>query len=169
MAKLEIVKYGDPVLRNKTKPIEKVTKEIKLLADNMLETMYMSCGAGLAGPQVGVQLKICVIDILPDGKRSPLILINPVIVEGTNKISMEEGCLSFPGIFENVQRFDTVTVEYMDLNGNIKQIQGQGFLAKALQHEIDHLNGKLFIDYLQPWKRKLVEKEIKRRKKGGNW
>lgn len=82
---------------------------------------------------------------------------------------MEEGCLSFPGIFENVQRFDTVTVEYMDLNGNIKQIQGQGFLAKALQHEIDHLNGKLFIDYLQPWKRKLVEKEIKRRKKGGNW
>lgn len=86
MAKLEIVKYGDPVLRNKTKPIEKVTKEIKLLADNMLETMYMSCGAGLAGPQVGVQLKICVIDILPDGKRSPLILINPVIVEGTNKI-----------------------------------------------------------------------------------
>lgn len=169
MAKLEIVKYGDPVLRNKTKPIEKVTKEIKLLAENMLETMYMSCGAGLAGPQVGVQLKICVIDILPNGKRSPLVLINPAIIEGNTKISMEEGCLSFPGIFENVQRFDTVTVEYMDLNGNIKQIQGQGFLAKALQHEIDHLNGKLFIDYLQPWKRKLVEKEIKRRKKGGNW
>lgn len=169
MAKLEIVKYGDPVLRNKTKPIDKITKEIKLLADNMLDTMYKSCGAGLAGPQVGVQLKICVIDILPNGKRDPLVLINPTIIDGNTKISLEEGCLSFPGIFENVQRFDTVTVEYMDLNGNIKQIHGQGFLAKALQHETDHLNGKLFIDYLPPWKRKIIEKEIKRRKKGGNW
>ena len=169
MAKLEIVKYGDSVLRNKTKPVDKITKEIKLLADNMLETMYKSCGAGLAGPQVGSLLKICVIDVMPNGKRNPLVLINPVIINGDNKINMEEGCLSFPGIFENVQRFDTVTVEYMDLNEDIKQIQGQGFLAKALQHEIDHLNGKLFIDYLQPWKRKIIEKEIKRRKKGGNW
>ncbi|MDD5020767.1 MAG: peptide deformylase [Endomicrobiaceae bacterium] len=169
MAKLTIVKYGDSILRNKTKPIVKITKEIKILADDMLETMYKSCGAGLAGPQVGISLKICVIDILSNGKKNPLVLINPTIIDSANKIILEEGCLSFPGIFENVQRFDTVTVEYMDLNENIKQIQGQGFLAKALQHEIDHLNGKLFIDYLQPWKRKLVEKEIKRRKKGGNW
>jgi peptide deformylase len=135
----------------------------------MLETMYSARGAGLAGPQVGVLLKICVIDIFSDGKKNPLVFINPTLINSENKIILEEGCLSFPGIFENVQRFDTVTVEYMDLNENIKQIQAHGFLAKALQHEIDHLNGKLFIDYLQPWKRKIIEKEIKRRKKGGNW
>ncbi len=169
MAKFQIVKYGDQILRSKTKPVEKITKEIKQLAEDMLETMYAFYGAGLAAPQIGIPLKICVIDVMPDGKRSPLVLINPVIVSGENKINMEEGCLSFPGIYENVTRFDKVTVQYLGLNEQIKTLEAQGFLAKAVQHETDHLNGKLFIDYLQPWKRKLVEKEIKKRKKGGDW
>jgi len=169
VSKFAIVKYGDPVLRNKTKPVEKITKEIKQLVEDMLETMYASSGAGLAAPQIGIPLKICVIDIFPNGKKSPIVLINPVIVSGENKIDTEEGCLSFPGIYENIPRFEKVTVEYLGLNEKIKQLEAHGFLAKAVQHETDHLNGKLFIDYLQPWKRKLVEKEIKRRKKGGNW
>jgi peptide deformylase len=169
VAKFQIVKYGDQILRSKTKPVEKITKEIKQLAEDMLETMYAFYGAGLAAPQIGIPLKICVIDVMPDGKRSPLVLINPVIVSGENKINMEEGCLSFPGIYENVPRFDKVTVQYLGLNEQIKTLEAKGFLAKAVQHETDHLNGKLFIDYLQPWKRKLVEKEIKRRKKGGDW
>jgi len=169
VAKFQIVKYGDQILRNKTKPVEKITKDIKQLAEDMLETMYAFYGAGLAAPQIGVPLKICVIDVMPNGKRDPVVLINPVIVSGENKINTEEGCLSFPGIYENITRFDKVTVQYLGLNEKIKTLEAHGFLAKAVQHETDHLNGKLFIDYLQPWKRKLVEKEIKRRKKGGDW
>lgn len=169
MAQLKIVKYGDNVLRQKVKDIEKITPEIKKLAQDMLDTMYSAPGVGLAAPQVGISLNICVIDIMPDGKKNPFVLINPKIISGQNKEEMEEGCLSFPGIFEKVKRYHTITAEYTDLNGKRLEVVVDGFLAKAFQHETDHLNGKLFIDYLQPWKRKLVEKEIKRRKKGNDW
>ena len=169
MAILEIVKYGDPVLRKKTQPVTEITDDVIQLAEDMLETMYAAPGVGLAGPQVGVSLQICVIDVVPEGKRNPIVLINPKVISGEDKIELEEGCLSFPRIYEKVKRWNKVKVEYVDLKGNLKEVEVEGFLAKAFQHEIDHLNGKVFIDYLPDWKRKLVEKEIRRRKKGKNW
>lgn len=169
MSILEIVKYGDPVLRKKTEPITKITDDIIQLAEDMLETMYAAPGVGLAGPQVGKSLQICVIDVVPDGKRDPIVLINPKVVSGEDKIELEEGCLSFPKIYEKVKRWNKIQAEYVDLKGNLNKVEVEGFLAKAFQHEIDHLNGKVFIDYLPDWKRKLVEKEIRRRKKGKNW
>ncbi|MBO7431666.1 MAG: peptide deformylase [Elusimicrobia bacterium] len=169
MAILEIVKYGDPVLRKKTEPITKITDDVIQLAEDMLETMYAAPGVGLAGPQVGLSLQICVIDIVPEGKRNPIVLINPKVLSGEDKVELEEGCLSFPKIYEKVKRWNKVQVEYTDLKGNLNKVEVEGFLAKAFQHEIDHLNGKVFIDYLPAWKRKLVEREIKRRKKGKNW
>lgn len=169
MAILEIVKYGDPILRKKTEPITEINDDVIQLAEDMLETMYAAPGVGLAGPQVGVSLQICVIDIVPEGKRNPIVLINPKVISGNDKVELEEGCLSFPKIYEKVKRWNKVRVEYVDLKGNLKEVEVEGFLAKAFQHEIDHLNGKVFIDYLPAWKRKLVEKEIKRRKKGKNW
>lgn len=169
MAILEIVKYGDPVLRKKTEPITEITDDIILLAEDMLETMYAAPGVGLAGPQVGKSLQICVIDVVPDGKRNPIVLINPKVLFGEDKIELEEGCLSFPKIYEKVKRWNKIQAEYIDLKGNLNKVEVEGFLAKAFQHEIDHLNGKVFIDYLPDWKRKLVEKEIRRRKKGKNW
>ncbi|MDR1696590.1 MAG: peptide deformylase [Endomicrobium sp.] len=168
MSKLEIKKYGDGVLRKKNVPVESITAEIKKLAADMLETMYDAPGVGLAAPQVGVSLRICVIDVSSE-KNSPLVMINPEITGGESKILAEEGCLSFPGMYENVKRFEKVSAEYTDLNGKKKKIDADGFLAKAVQHEIDHLDAKLFIDYLPDWKRKTVEKEIKRRKKAGDW
>ena len=169
MAILRIVKYGDPVLRKKTAPVTEITDDIIQLAEDMLETMYAAPGVGLAGPQVGVSLQICVIDVVPEGKRNPIVLINPKVLSGEDKVELEEGCLSFPKIYEKVKRWNKVRVEYVDLKGNLKEVEVEGFLAKAFQHEIDHLNGKVFIDYLPDWKRKLVEKEIRRRKKGKNW
>ena len=169
MSILEIVKYGDPVLRKKTEPITEINDDIIQLAQDMLETMYAAPGVGLAGPQVGKSLQICVIDVVPDGKRNPIVLINPKVVSGEDKIELEEGCLSFPKIYEKVKRWNKIQAEYIDLKGNLNKVEVEGFLAKAFQHEIDHLNGKVFIDYLPDWKRKLVEKEIRRRKKGKNW
>ncbi len=169
MAILEIVKYGDPVLRKKAEPVTEITEEVKRLAEDMLETMYAAPGVGLAGPQVGISLQICVIDIVPEGKNRPFVLINPKVISGEDKVELEEGCLSFPKIYEKVKRWNKINVEYTDLKGKTNNVEIEGFLAKAFQHEIDHLNGKVFIDYLPDWKRKLVEKEIKRRKKGKNW
>lgn len=169
MSIYKIVKYGDPVLRKKTKEITEITQEIRKLALDMLETMYAAPGVGLAAPQIGLSLKICVIDIMPNGKKEPYILINPKITDGNDMVELEEGCLSFPKIYEKVKRFNEVTAEYVDINGKRRKITVDGFLAKAFQHEIDHLNGKVFIDLLSPWKRKDVEKEIRKRKKGGTW
>lgn len=169
MSIYKIVKYGDPVLRKKTEEIKEITEDIKHLAADMLETMYAAPGVGLAAPQIGLSLKICVIDVVPEGKREPYILINPKIIDGNNMVELEEGCLSFPKIYEKVKRFNEVTAEYTDINGKLRKVTVDGFLAKAFQHEIDHLNGKVFIDLLSPWKRKDVEKEIRKRKKGGNW
>lgn len=169
MSIYKIVKYGDPVLRKKTQEITEITEDIKQLAFDMLETMYAAPGVGLAAPQIGLSLKLCVIDVMPEGKKEPYILINPQIIDGTDMVELEEGCLSFPKIYEKVKRFNEVTAQYTDINGKLRKVTVSGFLAKAFQHEIDHLNGKVFIDLLSPWKRKDVEKEIRKRKKGGNW
>ncbi|MDR2192694.1 MAG: peptide deformylase [Endomicrobium sp.] len=168
MSKLEIKKYGSAVLRKKSEKISKITSEIECLAKDMLETMYLANGVGLAAPQVGASFRMCVIDVTKE-KNNPFIMINPEIISVENKVSEEEGCLSFPGVYEKVGRFKKVSAKYTDLNGADKTIAAEGFLAKAIQHEIDHLDAKLFIDYLPDWKRKSVESEIKRKKKTGQW
>jgi peptide deformylase len=168
MAILEIKKYGDPVLRKKSLTVENIDDKIKSFARNVLETMYSVSGVGLAAPQVGVLIRLCVIDVTAD-KNSPVVLINPEIKNVGDKIESEEGCLSFPKTYEKIKRFNKVDVEFTDLEGKIKRLKVDGFFAKAVQHEIDHLDAKLFIDYLPDWRRKILEKEIKRKKKVGEW
>jgi peptide deformylase len=168
MSKLEIKKYGDPVLRKKTIAVLKINADIKKLVSDMLETMYLVKGVGIAAPQVGISLRLCVVDVDPN-KKSPVIMINPEIISGENKVSVGEGCLSFPGVYENVKRFGNVVAQYTDLDGKKCEVKSQDLFAKAMQHEIDHLDGKLFIDYLADGKRKSIEKEIKRKRKIGDW
>ncbi|OEG71322.1 peptide deformylase [Candidatus Endomicrobiellum trichonymphae] len=168
MAKLKIKKYGNPILRKRAEVVSEINENIKKLASDMLETMYSAPGVGLAAPQVGISLRLCVIDVDPN-KKSPVVMINPEIILCGNKITDEEGCLSFPGFYENVNRFENIIARYTDLNGSRQEIKVQNFLAKAVQHEIDHLDAKLFIDYLPDWKRKSIEKKIKRKKKAGDW
>jgi peptide deformylase len=169
MAKLEIKKYGEPVLRKKVIAVSEITEDIEKLAVDMLETMYAAPGVGLAAPQVGISLRLCVIDVSQD-RKSPLIMINPKVIAGDNEVFAKEGCLSFPDCYESVKRFGNVVAEYVDLKGKkIKIKSEEWFLSRAIQHEIDHLDAKLFIDYLSEWKRKTLEKKIKRRKKAGRW
>jgi peptide deformylase len=169
MAKLEIIKYGDPILRKQCNLVPKVNRDIKRLSEDMIETMYAARGLGLAAPQVGVLLKICVVDINPPDKKSPIIMINPEISNSGNKVLEQEGCLSLPEFFAPLKRFSNTVVEYINLEGQNKRIETEGLLARAIQHEIDHLDARIFIDYLPDWKRKNMEKEIKRRKKKGTW
>lgn len=142
MAVLKIVKLGDPVLRQPTEPVTTITKKISRLIQNMIETMYAADGVGLAAPQVGVSKKIVVIDV-GDG---PIVLINPKIVSGSGEDIDVEGCLSIPGKQAYVKRMAEVVVKALDGEGKPIKIEGRGYLARALQHEIDHLNGILFID-----------------------
>ncbi|MDF2499930.1 MAG: def1 [Anaerosporomusa subterranea] len=142
MAILDIRKAGDPVLKQKAAPVEKITKKIKELIESMTETMYVADGVGLAAPQIGVSQRIIVIDV-GDGLIG---LVNPVIVEHEGLECATEGCLSIPGVFGDVERASRVTVEALDRNGKSVRIVADGLLARALQHEIDHLEGVLFIE-----------------------
>ncbi len=144
MAILKIVTEENPVLRQKSKEITQVSKRVKILAKNMLETLYDAPGVGLAAPQVGVLERIIVIDV-GDG---PIVLINPQILSREGENRDVEGCLSIPGRNEYITRANKVVVTGMDLNGKKVKLEGSGLLARAFQHEIDHLNGILFIDYL---------------------
>ncbi|HNR65071.1 MAG TPA: peptide deformylase [Atribacterota bacterium] len=158
MAVLKLHKYGSPILREKALPVKKVDEEVKELVENMIETMYVEGGVGLAAPQVGVSKRIIVIDTEEEGV---IVLINPVIIKREGESKEEEGCLSVPGIYSPVRRSSIVTVEAMDLNEKKIQITQEGFLAIALQHEIDHLDGYLFIDRLSPAKRLMIKDELK--------
>jgi peptide deformylase len=141
---LPIVTDPNPLLRQKAKPVKKVTKRIKKLAQNMLETMYAADGVGLAGPQVGVGERIIVIDV----GEGPIVLINPEILSRTGEERDVEGCLSIPGRNGYVTRAARVKVAGLNLEGRKVELEGEGLLARAFQHEIDHLEGVLFIDYL---------------------
>lgn len=142
MAILEIRKAGDPVLKQKAAPVEKITKKTKELIESMADTMYKADGVGLAAPQVGVSQRIIVIDV----GEGLIGLVNPVITERDGLESASEGCLSIPGVFGDVERASHVVVEAHDRNGKPVRITGKGLLARALQHEIDHLDGVLFIE-----------------------
>ena len=150
MAILKIVKYGDEVLRRKSKEISKISKKIKILAEDMLDTMYANDGVGLAAPQVGQNLRMFVIDVSSgDEPLNPMIFINPKIIKKSGAINSNEGCLSFPKAYTDVRRYANVMVKAQDLNGKPFVIEAKDgtLLARALQHEFDHLDGILFIDH----------------------
>ncbi|MDA0148404.1 peptide deformylase [Vibrio sp. LaRot3] len=164
MAVLDILTIPDPRLRVKTHPVQDVT-QVQGLVDDMLETMYNTGnGIGLAAPQVGSDQSVIVIDI-SENRDEPLVLINPEVVRGSDKAMGQEGCLSIPGYYADVERFTSVTVDALDREGNKITIESDEFLAIVMQHEIDHLLGNLFIDYLSPLKRKMALKKVKKAKR----
>ncbi|HAA56621.1 MAG TPA: peptide deformylase [Myxococcales bacterium] len=166
MAHLDILLYPHPVLRENCQEVEEVNDDIRELLDNMAETMYAAHGVGLAAPQIGVAKRIIVIDVEAKGEQL-IELINPKIVEFRGKkIKQEEGCLSFPGHYGGVTRPEEVTVEALNRDGETFTVEGSELLSVALQHEIDHLNGVLFIDHLSRLKRGLIERKMLKTVKG---
>ena len=160
MAVLKVRKYGDPVLRRRAADVAHVTPEIHKTIADMIDTMYEEAGIGLAAPQVGVPLRLMVVG--HDARREPRALINPVIVERGGEVTAEEGCLSLPGIFAPVTRSEWVDLEAKDVDGHPVKLHGRGLLARVLQHEMDHLDGVLFIDRLDPVTRDRIKRRIKK-------
>jgi peptide deformylase len=170
MALMDIRVYGDPVLETPTLAVQEVDEDIRTLVADMYETMKAAPGIGLAAPQVGVSKRLCLVDLSAGAEPDQLmILINPEIIAEEGYQKEEEGCLSFPGVFGHVERPMNVTVRYMDLDGNKKEIEGDDLLARALCHEIDHLDGMVFINRMSPLKRRLVLKTIRKLQKDGQW
>jgi peptide deformylase len=162
MAKLEILHFPDARLRNTALPVEQVDAAVRKLVDDMFETMYAAPGIGLAAIQVNVAKRIIVIDV-SENHDQPLCLINPEIVERDGEESCEEGCLSVPGVFETVTRADTIRVRALDRDGAAVEFEADGLLAVCIQHEIDHLDGKLFVDYLSSLKRQRIRKKLEKK------
>ena len=167
MSQRNIVIEPDPILREKSEALDKVDDHLRKLLDDMLETMYAAPGIGLAAVQVGILKRLIVIDISKDKeKKNPLFLINPQIIsQSNNKSTYEEGCLSLPGHFAEIERPAECKVEYLDYNGKEKVITAKGLLSTCIQHEIDHLNGLLFIDYLSKLKKDMIVKKLIKHKK----
>ncbi len=161
MSLLEVLHFPDPRLRKRGKPVTTVDESIRTLAQDMLETMYYERGIGLAATQVSVQLRVVVMD-LSEENNQPRVFINPEILACEGNEEGQEGCLSVPGFYETVTRAQRVTFKYQDLDGRQIDTVADGLLAICLQHEIDHLNGKLFIDYLSPLKRQRLRKKIEK-------
>ena len=163
----KILTEPDPILRKKCEPLEKVDEETKKLMDDMLETMYAAPGIGLAAIQVGILKRLVVIDISKgEEKKQPIFLINPQIIHRSKKTSVyEEGCLSLPGQFAEIERPAECTIKYIDYNGKEKDLKANGLLATCIQHEVDHLNGILFIDYLSKLKKDMIIKKLVKHKK----
>ncbi len=156
MAIREIRILGDPVLRARAEPVAVVDDDVRTLIDDMLETMYAADGVGLAAPQVGVGKRVIVVDVR-DPDAPPFALVNPEIVQASEELDRgEEGCLSIPGLREIVERPASVVVEGLDRDGKPRRIEATGLLARALQHEVDHLDGILFIDRVSPLKRQML-------------
>jgi len=164
MALLEILHFPDPRLRKKAIPVDEVNDQVRQTVDDMFETMYDAPGIGLAATQVNLQQQIIVIDVSED-HNEPVCLINPEITAKDGEEVMQEGCLSVPGIFENVQRAERITVRALDKAGAEYTLQADGLLAVCIQHEMDHLDGKLFVDYLSPLKLQRIKKKMLKLKK----
>ena len=170
MTNRTIIIEPDPILRKKSEPLEKVDDEIRSLLDDMLETMYNAPGIGLAAVQVGILKRLIVIDISKeDKKKEPIFLINPKIVfKSSNTSTHEEGCLSLPGHFAEIERPAECQIKFIDYNGKEKELSAKGLLATCIQHEVDHLNGILFIDYLSKLKKDMIVKKLIKHKKEPN-
>ncbi|MFT4676724.1 MAG: peptide deformylase [Patiriisocius sp.] len=159
MALLDILEFPDPRLRTKAKPISNVTGKIAKLSDDMLETMYAAPGIGLAASQINVHQRVLVLDV-SDDKQSSMVFINPKIITSEGEIQSDEGCLSIPGFYEPVDRFEKIQVKALNRDGNEFILDAEGLLAICIQHEMDHLEGKLFVDYLSGTKRQLIRKRL---------
>jgi peptide deformylase len=160
MAVLSVRRYGDPALRRRAAPVSAVTPEVRRLVDDMIDTMYDEVGIGLAAPQIGVSLRLIVVG--DDDGRAARALVNPAIVEQGGQVTAEEGCLSIPGVFAQVTRAEWVRVEAQDLEGRPVTIEARGLRARIFQHELDHLDGVLFIDRLDPLARDRIKRKIKK-------
>ena len=167
MSKKNIIIEPDPILRKKSQPLEKVDNELRKLLDDMLETMYAAPGIGLAAVQIGILKRLVVIDVSKDEKKKePFFLVNPKINFQSKKISThEEGCLSLPGYFAEIERPAECHIDYVDYNGKKQELKASGLLATCIQHEIDHLDGILFIDYLSKLKKDMIIKKLIKHKK----
>ena len=163
----KIIIEPDPILRKKCSPLEKVDDQTRKLMKDMLETMYKAPGIGLAAIQIGILKRIIVIDISKDEeKKNPLFLINPEITFRSKNTSVyEEGCLSLPGQFAEIERPAECHLKYLDFDGKIKELKAEGLLSTCIQHEVDHLNGILFIDYLSKLKKNMIIKKLLKQKK----
>ena len=167
MAQLEILHYPDPRLRTRATDVEQVDDGIRQLVDDMLETMYAAPGIGLAATQVNVHQRVVVIDVSKE-QDSPLVLINPEILDKSGLEEMEEGCLSVPGFYETVTRANQVRVRALDRDGQPFELDADELLAVCIQHEIDHLDGKLFVDYVSNLKRERIRKKLEKARRQGN-
>ena len=164
MAKRTILEYPDPRLRNKAQPVTQFDADLGRIIDDMLETMYAAPGIGLAATQVDVHKRLIVIDVSKE-QNEPLVLINPEILVREGEENTEEGCLSFPGIFDEVKRAAKVRVRAQDRNGETFERDYEGLLAVCIQHEMDHIDGKLFVDYLSELKRERIRKKLDKERK----
>ena len=161
-----IITVPDPLLKSISKPVDKVNNDIKNLINDMCETMYNAPGIGLAAVQIGIPLRVVVVDISKGEEKKPHFFVNPNIVWRSDKTSTyEEGCLSIPNQFAEIERPESCRVEYLDLNNQIKEIEVSGLLSTCIQHEIDHLNGVLFIDYLSKLKKNIIIKKVTKNNK----
>ena len=167
MALLDILHFPDPRLRKQARPVEQVDAKVRRLADDMLETMYAAPGIGLAAVQVGAPQRVITIDITEE-KNHPLVLINPEILEKDGIEEMAEGCLSVPGVFENVKRAEHIRFKALDRDGRPFEMEAEGLLSVCVQHEIDHLDGKLFVDYLSSLKRQRIRKKLEKDARAGS-
>jgi len=166
MAKLEILHFPDPRLRKKAVGVKNVDKSVQKIVDDMFETMYQEQGIGLAATQVNIHKKIIVIDI-SEPRNEKLVLINPEITYKEGEEEMEEGCLSVPGFSGTIQRAEKITVKALDYNGKEFVLDADGLLSVCIQHEMDHLQGKLFVDYLSSLRKQLIKKKLIKQKKDG--
>ena len=161
MTQLTILHFPDPRLRTRARPVTTVTAEIQQLVDKLLETMYAAPGIGLAATQVGVDQRVIVVDV-SEKANEPKVFINPEILSHAGTETMQEGCLSVPGVFEEVERAERIRVRALDREGRPLEFDADGLLAVCIQHEIDHLNGKLFVDYLSELKRRRIRKKLEK-------
>ncbi len=164
MSKLSILEFPDPRLRRVAKPVDAVTDRERQLASDMLETMYDARGIGLAATQVNEGVRLLVLD-LSEERNEPKVFINPEIIERDGSQTCEEGCLSVPGIYAEVKRAERIRVRALDTDGESFELEADGLLAVCIQHEIDHLDGKVFVDYLSPLKRRMVEKKLRKQQR----
>ena len=165
MAIRKILKFPNQDLRIKAKPVETFDEELKTLTDDMFETMHSVNGIGLAATQIGVAKQVAVIDISPE-KNEPLVIVNPAvqILDPSKTEDYDEGCLSVPGFFEKISRPSDIKLTYQDLNGKNLEIKPEGLLTKVVQHELDHLNGRLFVDHISELKRRRIRNKIVKQK-----
>jgi len=165
-----IVKFGDPVLDKRGETVTVFDEELRKLVDDMFESMYAAHGVGLAAPQIGIGRRIAVIDVtFKEDPNAKLVLINPEIIHSEGRFTQSEGCLSIPDFRENVSRPNVVTVRAQDVHGDVFEKTGEELLARALLHETDHLNGKLYISHLSALKRDLMKRKIRKLIKAGEW